>query len=102
MREIERFPLGLEKMTGATKQRLTEINNELMQDLKAHSQRKEADYKATGQVAYDEFYPKYSKSIIDEIDRILVKHYGFAPEELDFVINYDIKYRMGKDNEEEE
>jgi len=102
MREIERFPLGLEKMTDATKQRLTELNNELMQDLKAHSQRKEADYKATGQVAYDEFYPKYSKSIIDEIDRILAKHYGFAPEELDFVINYDIKYRMGKDNEEEE
>ena len=44
----------------------------------------------------DEFYPKYSKSIIDEIDRILAKHYGFTPEELDFVINYDIKYRMGQ------
>jgi hypothetical protein len=36
-----------------------------------------------------------SKSIIDEIDRILAKHYGFTDEELDFIINYDIKYRMG-------
>ncbi|MBA3248016.1 MAG: hypothetical protein H0T63_08030 [Pyrinomonadaceae bacterium] len=33
--------------------------------------------------------------IIDEIDRVLAKHYGFTDEELDFIINYDIKYRMG-------
>ena len=32
------------------------------------------------------------KSIIDES---LAKHYGFMEEELDFIINYDIKYRMG-------
>ncbi len=42
--------------------------------------------------------PKYSKPIIDEIDRVLAQHYGFTDEELDFIINYDIKYRMGKDN----
>jgi len=42
------------------------------------------------------------KSLIDEIDRVLAKHYGFTEEELDFIINYDIKYRMGKDNDEEE
>ncbi len=42
-------------------------------------------------------YPKYSKNIIDEIDRVLARHYGFTDEELDFIINYDIKYRMGDD-----
>jgi hypothetical protein len=26
------------------------------------------------------------------------QHYGFTAEELDFIINYDIKYRMGRDN----
>jgi hypothetical protein len=26
------------------------------------------------------------------------KHYVFTPEELDFIINYDIKYRMGLGN----
>jgi len=36
-----------------------------------------------------------SKPIIDEIDELLAKHYGFTEEELDFIINYDIKYRMG-------
>ncbi len=40
-----------------------------------------------------------SKPIIDEIDRVLAKHYGFTEEELDFIINYDIKYRMGGEEE---
>ena len=26
----------------------------------------------------------------------LAEHYGFTDEELDFIINYDIKYRMGR------
>ena len=39
-----------------------------------------------------------AKSIIDEIEHILAKHYGFTDEELDFIINYDIKYRMGLSN----
>ena len=55
------------------------------------------NYKTTGRVEYDEFYMKLSKTFIDEIDRVLAKHYGFTKEELDFIINYDIKYRMGRD-----
>ena len=46
-------------------------------------------------------YPKASKPILDEIDRVLATHYGFTAEELDFIINYDIKYRMGRESEEE-
>ncbi len=48
------------------------------------------------------FYIKKSKSIIDEIDKLLAKHYGFTEEELDFIINYDIKYRMGDELNDEE
>ena len=38
---------------------------------------------------------KLSKPIIDEIDKLLAKSNGFTEEELDFIINYDMKYRMG-------
>jgi hypothetical protein len=48
------------------------------------------------------FQPRLSKPIIDEIDKALAEHYGFTDEELDFIINYDIKYRMGKELEGEE
>ena len=41
------------------------------------------------------------KRILDEIDRVLAQHYGFTDEELDFIINYDIKYRMGRDSRDE-
>jgi hypothetical protein len=44
---------------------------------------------------------KPCKPIIDEIDRVLPRHYGFTDEELDFIINYDIKYRFGQDGAEE-
>ncbi|MES4922223.1 hypothetical protein ABVC70_09905 [Hoylesella timonensis] len=36
----------------------------------------------------------------NEIDKVFAQHYGFT-EELDFIINYDIKYRMGDELSEE-
>jgi len=68
---------------------------ELMVDLKAKCGLKVANYKSTGRVEYEEYYPKKSKSIIDKIDIQFAKHYGFSEEEIDFILNYDIKYRMG-------
>jgi len=44
---------------------------------------------------------RFYNLIIDEIDKVLTKHYGFTEEELDFIINYDIKYRMGDELNEE-
>jgi len=99
-REIERFPLGLDRMPKEMKTHLAELSDLLMADLKKHKRRKECEYVATGRVVYDEFYPKHSKPIIDKIDGILARHYGFTDEELDFIINYDIKYRMGRDDTE--
>ncbi len=55
-----------------------------------------ATYKVGGTVQYQRFSPASAKSIIDEVDRVLAEHYGFTDEELDFIINYDIKYRMGR------
>ena len=71
------------------------VVKKLMADLWAKKGRKRCSYKTTGYVEYDEYYPKLSKSIIDEIDKILAQDYNFTDEELDFIINYDIKYRMG-------
>ena len=45
--------------------------------------------------ANGEYYAHNAKPIIDKIDTILAKHYGLTEEELDYIINYDIKYRMG-------
>ena len=39
---------------------------------------------------------------MDEIDGVLACHYGFTSEELDFILNYDIKYRLGADADDDE
>ena len=82
-------------MERKVKQKLQQLAADLMTDYKQHSNRKECFYKKTGKVIYEQFYPRLSKPIIDEIDRVLAQHYGLTNEELDFIINYDIKYRMG-------
>lgn len=39
--------------------------------------------------------PKKAKDVIDKIDQCLAEALNLSPEELDYIINYDIKYRMG-------
>jgi hypothetical protein len=58
--------------------------------------RKNAKHLKRGGVSSYTIYAKKSKSILDEIDRMLACHYGFTNEELEFILNYDLKYRMGQ------
>nr|HPI21193.1 Eco57I restriction-modification methylase domain-containing protein [Candidatus Kapabacteria bacterium] len=72
----------------------------LMKSFERNVETKEQYIQSKSQTTYFEtFNPASSKDIIDEIDIALAKHYGFTAEEVDFVINYDIKYRMGKELE---
>lgn len=80
------------------KQRLAQLGKTLQQDYQDHSQVLTRSYSKKGRfftMDKQHFFIKYSKPIIDEIDKVLAEHYGFTEEELDFIINYDIKYRMG-------
>ena len=100
--EIQSFPIGLDTMTNEIQRKLIELAGVLMKNIKSNKNRKNCWYKNTGKVVYDEFYPRKSKAIIDQIDLVLTKHYGLSEEESDYIINYDIKYRSGKDSEEDE
>ena len=70
----------------------------LMDDLQRNSETRTMRFKHDT-LTVQCIYPNSSKSIIGEIDQVLAAHYGFTEEELDFIINYDIKYRMGRDAE---
>jgi hypothetical protein len=37
-----------------------------------------------------------ARAVVAAIDRLLAHHYGFDDEELDFVLSYDLKYRLGR------
>ena len=78
-------------------QRLHELADALMDDLERNAEirvRRRADGSEREEVNY---LVGKSKGLVDQIDRVLAEHYGFTDEELDFIINYDIKYRMGRE-----
>ena len=47
---------------------------------------------SSAKISIESFRINLSKPIIHEL---LAKHHGFTEEDLDFIINYGIKYRMG-------
>ncbi|MCA1624054.1 MAG: Eco57I restriction-modification methylase domain-containing protein, partial [Acidobacteria bacterium] len=94
-REFETFPIALSLFDETTRTKLTELSTAYESKLKTTAVRRTTQNSSSGRVIQDEYYVNTAKPIIDEIDRVLAKHYGFTDEELDFIINYDIKYRMG-------
>jgi hypothetical protein len=96
-REIKNFPLDLENTNTEIRQQLRDLCKELMEDYKKHSRLKEAKYKRTGRVVYQEFDPKESKPILDKIDDVLAKHYGFSKQEAEYIKNFDLRFRMGEE-----
>ncbi|MCA1995115.1 MAG: Eco57I restriction-modification methylase domain-containing protein [Coleofasciculus sp. S288] len=97
-RELMMIPLDFEDMSESIASDLSGCCNQLMKDFYDNSKMLEMRYEKLGKMTIQCIYPKFSKPIIDEIDRVLARHYGFTDEELDFIINYDIKYRMGRDS----
>jgi hypothetical protein len=77
------------------------IGHELTSSLDANANRKAIRTKQGHLIEYDEIKAVHSKPIIDEIDAALANHYRFTKEDLDFIINYDIKYRLGGEADEE-
>ena len=98
--DLQSFPVNLEEMHQNIRNNLSELCIKLMNDYEKNSQIKNKISKKTGNVTYQEFYPRLSKNIIDLIDLELGKHYGLSKEEIDFIINYDIKFRIGEEDEE--
>ncbi len=103
-REITSFPVGIREYDNNLVIKLSELAKELMKSFELNSIFQVRNDKRAGTLEIQSYQPRLSKPIIDKIDKVLAKHYGFTDEELDFIINYDIKYRMGSelDNDTEE
>lgn len=98
-REIESFPFS--DNIESNLMRLNSLCDIYEESLERNKKRNVTKNKNTGEIIQDFYFCKLSKSVIDEIDKVLAECYGFTEEELDFIINYDIKYRMGDELNEE-
>ena len=100
LREIISFPFP--DIKDIKLDNIEKLSRSLLKDYEKNKNKKETEYKTSGKVIYEEYFPRYSKSIIDKIDEEVANYYKLTNEELDYIINYDIKYRMGKELEEGE
>ncbi|HDV6322048.1 TPA: Eco57I restriction-modification methylase domain-containing protein [Burkholderia multivorans] len=98
-REVFGFPV--KRLPEGTSIELANLASQLMTDFKRTSQILTMRYKKNGTLHIQCVYPKLSKKIIDRIDIEYGRAIGLNDEQLDFIINYDIKYRMGGADGEE-
>jgi len=96
-REILLFPCDLGSMKSSIRKVLSVLADDLMTDLRKNARLLEVNYKKHGTMKIECTYPRASKAFINRIDALLGKYYGFTEEELDYILNFDIKYRMGQD-----
>lgn len=95
--DVADFPIDLTTFRPATKATLSNLSNRIDACFGSNTGR----WKKSG-LMIDSINAKPCKPLLDEVDAVLAKHYGFSDEELDHVINYDIKYRMGQGIDEDD
>ena len=75
--------------------RVGELGSMYVADLRANSTMLVRNQRSTGRTETQSFKVQKSKGLIEKIDEVLATHYGFNEEELYFLVNYDIKFRVG-------
>lgn len=85
-----------------TLSQLEKLGKEYLKSLEENAIIQSINSKTKGTVEQKQYFVNKSKSIIDRIDKVLALHYGFTDDEYEFIINYDIKNRLGKELESEE
>lgn len=87
-KDLTFFNFDMDKLTIDERNKLINLAQKLENDLESKKV-----YIGSKQIEY-EYKHKKSKTIIDEIDKVLMKYYNLTKEEFFYVINYNLKYRM--------
>jgi hypothetical protein len=88
---------------GATREEALDLLNYVQRVLaiNEYAGEKGIPHEVKGKFKPGEVDAKYEAEVFDDIDGKLRAHYGLTDEELEFIINYDIKQRMGSAESEE-
>jgi len=90
---VQHFPVHNVLCLG---EQLLLLTQQLEKDIQRYAGYSTRNTKTGDTIEIEEYRMVHSKSIIDEIDCVLAKYYGFSDEELAIIVHYDSKYRMGK------
>ena len=96
------FPADFDRMSGKTAEALIAAEKRLMQHLRCNSEVRLRVHRGGKESKAQTFFPSRSKTLVDDIDRVLADFYGLTAEEVDYVISYDTKYRTCRSMESAE
>mgnify|MGYP006276301127 CR=1 FL=1 len=94
--DVRDFPFRGKSYGPKDRAALTKLSDQLAQEFEANTSK----WRKSG-LLIDSTNSAACKRTLDEIDALVASHYGLSNEELDFVINNDIKYRMSSIAEDE-
>ena len=93
---IRKFPIDLDKFPKEMVDKLDKLSQKLMENYEKTSRIKINRRTGGYAIVIKEIIPSQSKDIIDEIDEIFAEHYSLNKEEREFIKNFDINFRLGK------
>jgi hypothetical protein len=94
--DVTAFPFDINEVGDALAKRLRKLSDRLDSAMKNNT----VLWRKSG-LLIDSVDSRPLKPILDEIDAVLAERYKFTLKEYDYIINYDIKYRMGQEPAEE-
>ncbi len=98
--EIESFPIPVEKMNGEIIAKIKALYECYLKDIESNANTRVSSKGSSYKVdSFKEYKIGKSKSIIDEIDDLIGPLYGLTKEEIEFVKNYEILFRMSDSDE---
>jgi len=94
--DIQSFPVAGSVLDSPDVMR---ASKEYLRDLVANSAMLVRQQKQTGKTETQSFKIQRSKPIIEVLDQAIAPYYRLDADELDFIINYDMKFRLGGDED---
>jgi hypothetical protein len=95
--DFDRFKFDYMMLSSSFALHLSTLGNTLVESYRDNLEWRTCNYaRSIGKCQVPFYRQGASKSILDAIDTVLAGHYGMTEEELDFIINYDGKFRMGE------
>ena len=99
---IENFSIDVTKFSESEIQKIQKILKKLMIDLKKNSEIHCSKRSINNtEIESTHFYPKKSRKIIYELDDIFMNHYKFSNDEINYIKDFDIEFRMGDNTDNE-
>ncbi|MBK8174844.1 MAG: Eco57I restriction-modification methylase domain-containing protein [Rhodospirillales bacterium] len=94
--DIQSFPVPLSALDSPE---VRKAGEKYLRELNQNSNMLVREQKSTGRTETQSFKIQKCKQTIDEIDRLIGPFYGINDAELDFIVSYDLKFRLGSDSE---